>query len=606
MSEPDPLSTGVLMFYERTSFAAGLLRSIRTALYLLLLVGTAALSRAAPSVQPFAQDDSARSVPRRAQTLLVRGMTEASLGDHTEAIEYFESALDQAPKAPAVLQALANAHSAKGNFTTALFYARKARKYGEERPFYYRRLAELQQKAGTPEAALQTYRDLVDRFPENTSAYRALARLQSTLNRPEAALQTYDALLEQSGSPSVGVLRKRLSLYRQVGDSSGVRQTLKALVEARPNDARHRRQLARLYAERKRYEAALDLLAPLVAAFPSDQKLRSRVKQLSRKAGRTDVSLSSTTDESSAPQTGEASPVERARALYTEAIPVSSSADTTRLRKAEELLRQSLKRGPGSVDALVLLARVYGRRGEHRRAGQVLEQALEKNPRAPDRWARAAASYRRAGRFKKAVEVAREGLLLFPGRYALVRTAALSHLRLQHPEKALSRFQEALELSPDSTGAPQEALLWTGLGQARARLGRSEEAQAAFEKALSLDPDQPKVLHPYAAHLARQDKRLGEALKMAQRAVDQAPQNPEYLSTLGWVYFQRDNPQAARRHLRDALDTAPPSAQRLERYGDVQRALGNETKARRYWQKALDRAPNRDSLRRKLGLDPNT
>jgi len=594
------------MFHERISFAAGLLWSAETALCLLLLVGTAALSRATPSAQPSAQDDSARSVPRRAQTLLVRGMTEASLGDHTEAITYFESALDQAPQAPTVLQALANAHRAKGNRTTALFYARKARKRGGERPFYYRRLAELQQETGAPEAALQTYRDLVDRFPENTSAYRALARLQSTLNRPKAALQTYDALLEQSGSPPVEVLRKRLSLYRQVGDSSGVRKTLEALVEARPNDARHRRQLARLYAEEERYGAALDLLAPLVAAFPNDQKLQRRVKQLSRKADRTDVPLSPTTNEPSAPQTGAASPVERARTLYTEATPVSSSADTSRLRKAEDLLRQSLEQAPGSVDALVLLARVHERRGEHRQAGQALERALEKDPRAPDRWARAAASYRRAGRFKNAVEVAQEGLLLFPGRSALVRTAAFAHLRLQHPKKALSRFQKALELSPDSTGAPQKASLWTGLGQARARLGRSEEAQAAFEKALALDSNQLMVLHSYAAFLARQDKQLGRALEMAQQAVDQAPQNPEYLSTLGWVYFQRDNLQAAHRHLQDALNAAPPSARRLERYGDVQRALGNETKARRYWQKALDRAPDRDSLRRKLGLDSNT
>lgn len=520
------------MFCKRASFVATFLRHVGAMACVSLIVGAPSL--ASPSIQHSVQADTGRSVPTRAQVLLVRGMTEASLNDHTEAIKYFESALEQAPEAPVLLQALADAHSAKGNPTTALYYARRAHKYGRERAHHHHRLAELQQQAGSPEAALRTYRKLLDRFPENTEAYEARAQLQADLDRPRAALKTYDALLERLSDPPAEVYRERLSLYRQIGDSSGVRETLKSLVKARPSSAPYRRQLARLYTDAGEYGAALDLLRPLIAAFPNDPDLRSRVETLSEKTGRTDVSVPSETGKTSAMANG-ASPVARAESIYAEATPISSSADTARLREAEDLLRQSLEQSPKAVDALTLLARIHEHRGEHAQAGTVLERALEQNPRAPDRWVRAASAYRTAGRFEKAASVAEEGLLLFPGQHSLIRTAAVAHLRLQRPRQALTHYQNALDLKSDgSMDKSEAALLWAGLGVARARLDRPEKAHAAFEKARSVGPADPtaQLLERYGDV----QQALGNETKARQywqKALDRAPDRDSLRRKLG-------------------------------------------------------------------------
>jgi Tfp pilus assembly protein PilF len=66
------------------------------------------------------------------------------------------------------------------------------------------------------------------------------------------------------------------------------------------------------------------------------------------------------------------------------------------------------------------------------------------------------------------------------------------------------------------------------------------------------------------------------------------------------VYLQRDNAEAAQRHLQRALDADPPSARILEHAGDVEQALGNDDAAQSYWQQALDRSPDRFSLQQKL------
>jgi tetratricopeptide (TPR) repeat protein len=542
------------------------------------------------------------------QKYLIQGTTEAQLGDYREAILYFKTALDEAPNEPALLQALADAHEAQGDVATALFYARQARTHGTERPYYYHRLAELQQEAGDPQAALQTYQNLLSRFPENGAAYRAFAALQADLGRPEAALDTYNTLLQRVDRPSVAVYRKMLALYRRTGDADGIEKTLRILTERRPNNRTYRRRLGEHYAEENRSERALDLLAPLARQQPADAALQQRVRRLSQETGRATGSRpADASSPSMKPGTMTTEQlVQKARSAYDEALSSSAAPDSTRLRRAEALLQHALDRAAPPVAALSLRARIHRQKGEYRAAGQVLERALDKNPRDADRWTRAASAYRRAKEYKKAASVSEEGLLLFPGHAPLARTAAFARLRSGSPKRALDHFRKALDLFDDAASRAETAVLRAGLGLAYTHLDRPTDAAEAFEAARAPVPTPPAVLRSHAYSLALRSTDLDRALKMARRAVEQSPSDPLFLDTLGWVYFKRENLEAARRHLQRALDAGLPSARLLEHSGDVQHALGNDAAARTYWQKARERAPDRSSLRKKLGDGPSS
>lgn len=605
---PASLSVARTLRQPSMSFRSSILRVAAAGIGLIVLVGGSAGS-ASPQVPDASTGvDTSVAVAPGVQKLVVRGMTEAFLGDYEEAIANFETALDQTPGEPALLQALADAYAARGEYTTALFYARRASKRGSGRPYHYQRLAEIQREAGRPEAALRTYRSLIDRFPDNTDAYRALAQLQSSLDRPEAALDTYDALLNHQSHPSVEVHRERLRLYRRVGNSRGVQATLETLVDLRPNNRSYRRLLGQIYAENGDAEAAVDLLASLLDATPNDTTLRRRVRQLYRKTGQTEAAstLTRQADVRGSRQMSVEALVDRAEAAYADAT-AASPPDTSLLNTAETLLQRALQQSSEHVEALTLRARIHEIRGNHRQVGQVLERVLEDHPRSPDRWVRAAVAYRKAGQYEQAASLAEEGFLLFPGHSRLARTAAFARLRRHEPEQALTHFRAALELqADDSTGTSDYALLKAGQGLAYTQLDRPQEAGDAFSEALSRAPSHPMVLSHYAYSLALRNSELDRALEMAQQAVEQVPTNPSALETLGWVQFRQGNLRAARTHLQKALDTGPASARLLEQYGDVQHALGNEEAAREYWQKALDRTPDRQSLRKKIGVDPNT
>jgi tetratricopeptide (TPR) repeat protein len=587
--------------------ALQLVRCSGAALLCALLLAGGMSSESAAASRPASAPADTTDDPR-VQTHLLKGVTQAQLGDYEEAILYLETALDWAPDEPILLQALADAHAAKGDYATALFYARQARKHGRARPYYHHRLAELRRDADQPQAALQTYEELVAKYPENKRAYRALADLQATLGRPAAALQTYRTLLEHTARPSVTVYQRMLALYRQTVDSQGIREMLRALVDRRPNRRVYRRQLGEHYAGQGRPEKALDLLAPLAEQRPEDAALQRQVRQLSRETGRATPPRPDTTGEDSMPSTALSVDqlVHRAKSRVNAAT-ASSPPDSTALRTATDLLRRALDRSPPHVAALTLLARIHRAEGDYREAGRVLERALEDHPRDPDRWAQAADAYLDAHRYENAASVAEEGLLLFPGNYALAGAAARARLRSGDHERALDHFQQALDLRTADASSPQEtAPLKAGLGLAYTHLDRPEDADATFDAARTAAPNHPTVLRRLAYSLALRDTQLDRALDLARRAVDQSPNNPRSLDTLGWVYFRRGDLTAARRHLQDALGLGPPSARLLEHYGDVQHALGNDATAREYWQKALDRAPERSSLQKKLEDTPTS
>lgn len=580
----------------------------RTAVLLLVLLAgftfspLRAVSQNASLAAP--TPDTGDTADPTVQKYLIKGTTEVQLGDYEEAILYFETALDQAPNTPVLLDALADAHHTQGDEATALFYARKAQTYGNEKAYYHRRLADLQRQAGQPGAALQTYQDLLDRFPADTAAYRKLAELQAQMDRPNAALHTYQRLVEHT-PPPVSVYRKMLSLHRHLGNPDGIERILRTLLERRPNNPEYRRRLGNHYASTDRPDAALDLLAPLAEQRPNDTALQQRVETLSRKTGRTADARPSPRDSVNLSTLSVDELVRRAASAYDEATAPPARIDSMRLRAAETFVNRALAQAPNHVAALSLRAHLLSEKGAHKQAAEVLDRTLEKNPRSPDRWARAASAHLSAHDYDTAASVAEEGLLLFPGHAPLTRTAAFARLRSGTPDRALEHFQDALARFEDSAAQSNDlAVLTAGIGLAYTHLDRPQDADDALERALSLEPDAPQVLRSYAYSLALRQTQLDRALDLARQAVDRAPSDAFAHDTLGWVYLQRDNPKAAQRHLQRALDTDIPSARILEHAGDVEYALGNDDVAQSYWQQALDQSPNRFSLQQKLDQAP--
>jgi tetratricopeptide (TPR) repeat protein len=533
-------------------------------------------------------------------------MTQSYLEDYTEAISYFEKALELVPEEPALLAALAEAEAARENVTSALYYARQARTQAPDEPYYHRTLADLLTTANEPQEAAATYRTLISKFPDQGDARLALARLLRDQQRPRAALRAYNALLDSTARPPPQAYVEMLELYDQTGATAGLERLLKRLISRQQNVQAVRRRLGELYVEQERYDEAIPIYETLLRDQPANPQFLSRLQMLYEQTGQTEAAK--TLWETFEVKT--AAPdqlVARARSLYEQAQRGGASPDSSSLAPAMGLLRKALDQAPRNVPALDLLGRLQYDIGAYDEAATLLQRALDTDPRAPERWVRAATAYLDAGRPQQAVNVAEEGLLLFPNRAALLHPLANARRQMGEYNAALSRFRAALE-SVDTTAETTHlrAALYAGRGRVHDHLDRPDAAASDYEAALDLHPKQPTALRHYALHLAQQEQNLNRALDLARRAVEVAPADPEALDALGWVQFKRGRTAEAKASLQKAVDTGSAPARVYDHLGDVHRALGNDALAREYWEKALERAPDLDAVQKKLQSLPES
>jgi tetratricopeptide (TPR) repeat protein len=130
---------------------------------------------------------------------------------------------------------------------------------------------------------------------------------------------------------------------------------------------------------------------------------------------------------------------------------------------------------------------------------------------------------------------------------------------------AIPELEKAISLSPESES------LQTSLGRAYLNLGETQKAVAAFEEAIKLDRS-PLTLNNVAYFLSQKGAQLDKAQQYAESAVMSVAnelRNVEtgnltiddlgnvsslaaYWDTLGWVYFQKGDLDAAERYIKAA------------------------------------------------------
>jgi Flp pilus assembly protein TadD len=103
----------------------------------------------------------------------------------------------------------------------------------------------------------------------------------------------------------------------------------------------------------------------------------------------------------------------------------------------------------------------------------------------------------------------------------------------------------------------ESAQLYNTLAYAAWTQERYKNAVDLYEKALDIDEGNATAMNSMGFILADAGIDVMRGLRLCRKAVDQNPQNPAYLDSLGWAYYKSGEPAEARVWLRRALDIAP-------------------------------------------------
>lgn len=212
---------------------------------------------------------------------------------------------------------------------------------------------------------------------------------------------------------------------------------------------------------------------------------------------------------------------------------------------AEEVL----KANPEDVRAARLVVGGYAGEHEDRKAVQRLNEMVAYRPKSAPLQSLLGEWYVNAGNLaeaRKAFEAAKNA---DPAYLPSDLSLAGIDLRDMHADAARDRLRPILAANP--TNVP--ALLLSA--QAERAAGSSTEEIARYRSVLAIDDSNPIALNNLAYELATVDPE--EALKLAQRVVELAPENPSALDTLGWVYYRKGVYGTAISYLKSAVEKGP-------------------------------------------------
>jgi len=130
------------------------------------------------------------------------------------------------------------------------------------------------------------------------------------------------------------------------------------------------------------------------------------------------------------------------------------------------------------------------------------------------------------------------------------------------------------------------------------------EAEKWYERAVEISPRGAAAASNNLAWMySERGGNLETALRLAQFAQSQAPEQPQFNDTLGWIYYKRNMIAQAVNTLQIAVDIMPDHPVYQFHIGMALAQTGDDSRARRSLERALQLAPNMpeaDEARRTL------
>ena len=458
-------------------------------------------------------------------------------------------------------------------------YEAAMKAFPKDKSLYQKRVVELEATRGKNDEANQVLATILKDNPKDSEAIAMRAALMlSTGNRDQINMATADLQSLVTKTPDNYVLRYNLArALRAKGDLEAAVLQLEAAIKLRPDFLKARDLLATLYAikgdspkalkeadeilsrdnndvqahlvrsgallsvgDKERAHKELDYI---VKSFPQNVEARYQVGYLDYLEkdfkGAEAVFGKLAKDYPKDP---------RGLAGLTEAL-----AAQNRMPEAITEVRKALQSDPSNQSLQTFLAHLEVRSKDYDDALRIYSDLLKTNPRDASLMFQMAETYRQKGDLNTAAQYFRQDSQMAPN----------------NPQPLL-----ALALILEGTG-------------------RADQAGPIYEQILKIQPDHPTALNNLAYIKAEKGVDLEEALTMAQRARQKAPNSNEIADTLGWIYIKKNLSEEAVRMFQDLVTKDPGNATFHYHYGLALLQKGDKPATRRELEQALRDNPSK-------------
>ena len=458
-------------------------------------------------------------------------------------------------------------------------YQAAMKAFPKDKAIYEKRLIEMDAKTGDVSSANGLLAGVLKDNPKDSDALGMQAALKLSSgdrNQINAAVSDFQSLVTKN--PENFQLRYNLATaLHQKGDDEQAIVQLQEALKRRPDYLRARVLLATLYQARGESPKALEAANEIIAQ--SNNNIQGHLV--------------------------------RARALL----------DTHNQDQARKELDYIVKTFPQNVEARYEVGHLDFVEKDYKSSAEVFGKLYKENPKDHRGLAGVVETLAAEGHMPEAVAEMNKAIAAEPDKQDLklfmanleVRNKNYDHaiqlyqgLLAQDQKNAdlLNRLGETYRLKGDmnmaidkfraaSQAAPSDPMPLLRLAMTLQTVDRNDEAEPIYAQVLKLQPDQAVALNNLAFLKADKGKDLEEALTMAQRAKQKAPNSKDVADTLGYIYVKKNLSEEAVHVFQDLVAKDPGNPTYRYHYGMALMEKGDKPSTKRELEQALKDHPSK-------------
>jgi predicted Zn-dependent protease len=435
----------------------------------------------------------------------------------------------------------------------------------KEKIFYLKRITNVWLAQGKGEQALRVVTEIRKQEPTDQGAQAVQASLLLASGKPEKvteAASLFRSLVNKSPENAIWHFNFGRALAAQ-GDTAGAKREFQEASRQKPDFLPPRLALAHQGETEGDYASALRYANEILAIDPNLPNVRMLRA----------VSLINTGDDAQA-----RAELSKLKPILPDEVQLQSAVLDLKHKKfkdAEDGFRKLLQKDPGNERALSGVVQTEAAQNQLDKAQQLLRQELDKSPGSEAVRLLLAQVEVSRSQLDPAIEQYQRLLVMQPG-------SARYHLSLGRVYQQKGDLSHAIpEIREAGLLAPKDPLPPAILAHAMIAAGQKREALSSLRHALELKPDSAALMNDLAYLIVDSAGNLDEALALAQKAVQAAPQDPEMADTLAWIYVKRNQNDSALQILRGLVGKYPEKTSFRYHLGMALLHSGDQASAKR-------------------------
>ena len=502
-------------------------------------------------------------------------------GKHGEAYTLLQYALKIDSTSAAASALLANYYLFLQQDSLAVNALQKAVKYDPQNFEYKVSLADIYREMGNLDESIRLYEGLAAEQPDKPELHFYLSDLYLKQNQIDKAIQSLDALENTIGMNEALSLQK-YKLYLSVKQTENAVNELEKLADKNPMEAKYQILIGDFYLDNENLDKALVYYEKAHKIDPQSPYYVASMANYYEKKGNTEAAMQ-----------------EIELALKNPLLDVDTKTsilgryidDRLSNRKdidvADSLFKTLMEQYSQEKDLNLMYGQFLLSQEKWEEARSQFQLVTEADPENLLAWRLLANIAIKEADPEEVIRICDSALAIFPDNIELYLNKGLACYQMKNYSEALAVFQEGIPYISDDDKMSL-SLFYGQIGDLYHQMNKKEEAYQAYDKSLEYNENNISVLNNYAYFLSLDKEQLDKAERMSSKCIKMQPNEPTYIDTYAWVFFQKGNYSLAKFYIESAISKGGEnSADILEHYGDILFKTGNVDKAVEQWGKAL-------------------